>query len=104
MDDEVADVGVVHGFLRGAPPGRVGGPVVGIDADDVELAEIGELDPARVLQLAAEHQMQQLLGHWHHLSCACIAHLRSFRKSQQSFLNDRHRSASTKSITALRLT
>src|SRR5918996_4864342 len=63
VDDEIAHMGVVDGLLRRRLPGRVRRLVVRIDADDVELVEIDELGPARVLELAAEHQMQELLGH-----------------------------------------
>src|SRR5690606_30839284 len=48
VDDEVAHMRIVHGLLRGAAPGLVRRLVIGIDADDVELGEIDELDPARL--------------------------------------------------------
>jgi hypothetical protein len=63
VDDEVADVGVVHRRLRLAAPSVVGGLVVRIDSDDVELGGIDELGPARVLELAAEDEVQELSGH-----------------------------------------
>src|ERR1700752_2655656 len=44
VNDEVAHVGVVHGSLRLGLPRRIGGGVVGKDADDVEPAQILELD------------------------------------------------------------
>ena len=43
VNDEIAHVGIVHGLLRLCLPGRVGGGVIGIDADDVQLVEIPEL-------------------------------------------------------------
>ena len=43
MDDEIAHLRIVDGLLRLGLPGRVGGGVVRIDADDVELVEILEL-------------------------------------------------------------
>jgi mRNA interferase RelE/StbE len=58
VDDEIAHMRVVDGLLRRAPPGLVRCSVVRIDADDVEPIEIGELDPARILELAAEHKVQ----------------------------------------------
>src|SRR5262249_52888488 len=48
VHDEVAHVSVVDGLLRLRLPGRIGGRIVRIDADDIELVEILELD---VLQL-----------------------------------------------------
>jgi hypothetical protein len=55
--DAAADpptVGVVHRRLRLAAPSLIGGLVVRVDPDDVELGGIDELGPARVLELAAE--------------------------------------------------
>ncbi len=42
VDDEIAHLGVVDGLLRLRLPGRIGGGIVRIDADDVELVEILE--------------------------------------------------------------
>jgi hypothetical protein len=36
--------------------------VAGIDADDVERRNVGELDLVERLEFAAEHEVQQLLG------------------------------------------
>ena len=60
MDDEIAHVRIVDGLLGLRLPGRIGGRVVRVDADDVELVEIPELVAAKLGQLAAEHQMEQL--------------------------------------------
>src|SRR5262245_20985072 len=62
MNDEVAHMSVVDGLLRLRLPGRIGGGVVRINADDVELVEVPELDPIEIGELAAENQMQQLCG------------------------------------------
>ena len=61
VNDEIAHLRVVDRLLRFGLPCRVGGRVVGIDADDIELLEIFEFNPFDVRELAAEHQVQQLL-------------------------------------------
>ena len=55
---EIARVGVIDGRLRGTAPGfeRLG--VIGIDADDVDLFAIDELNAIGIGDLAAEYQMQ----------------------------------------------
>ena len=60
MDDEIAHLRIVDGLLRLRLPGGVGGRVVRIDADDVELVEVLEFGAVEVRQLAAEDEMQQL--------------------------------------------
>ena len=60
VDDEIAHVGVVDGLLRLRLPRRIGGGVVGINADDVELVELPELNLVQVRELAAEDEMEQL--------------------------------------------
>ena len=45
MDDEIAHAGVVDGALRRALPGVVGGFVVRIGADEIDVGEIRELRP-----------------------------------------------------------
>src|SRR5713226_3960445 len=62
VDDEVAHMRVVDGALRLGLPGGVGRCVVRIDADEVEPVEIAERDVVELLELSAEHEMQQLLG------------------------------------------
>src|SRR5262245_18483919 len=62
VDNEVAHMGVVHGLLSLRLPGRIGARVVRIDADDVDLIEILELDIGEVRELAAKNQMKQLLA------------------------------------------
>src|SRR5262249_33420799 len=65
MHDEIAHMGVVDGLLRLRAPRRKGGGVIGIDADEVELVQILELGAVELRELAAEHEMQQLLGPRH---------------------------------------
>ena len=60
MDDEVAHVRIVDGLLRLRLPGGIGGCVVRVNADDVELVEILELDAVEIGQLAAENEVKQL--------------------------------------------
>src|SRR6185436_13412190 len=67
VDDEVAHMRVVHGALRHRLPGLVGLRIARIHADDVQRAEVGELDVGERLELAAEHEVKQLLG-WPALS------------------------------------
>jgi len=62
VHDEIAHVGVVDGLLRLRLPGRVGGRVVRIDADDIQLVEILELEVVQILQLATKDKVQKLLG------------------------------------------
>src|SRR5262252_4618120 len=60
VDDEVARVGVVDRLLRLRLPGVISGRVVGINTDDIEPAEIPELDLFQVREFTAENEMQQL--------------------------------------------
>ena len=62
MHDEVAHMGVIDGLLGFCFPGSIGGGVVGINADDVELVEIPEFDTVQIGELAAEDEMQQLFA------------------------------------------
>src|SRR3569623_466160 len=71
VDDEIAHVGIADGLLRLRLPGDVGGGVVRVDADDVELGNILELRAAEVGQFTAQDQMQELfrgIGHRFFLS------------------------------------
>src|SRR5204862_2123534 len=61
VHDEIAHQGIIDGALRAAFPRRIGGRIVRIDADDLELLQILEFRRVEYLQLAAEHQMEQLL-------------------------------------------
>src|SRR5262245_62800604 len=60
MHDEVAHESVVDGLLRFRPPCSISAGVVGINADDVQLAEVAEFDLTQIRELATEHEMQQL--------------------------------------------
>src|ERR1051326_197738 len=62
VDHEIAHLRVIDARLRRRPPGRLRRPVVGIDADDVELRQVLELDLVRRDKLAAKNQMEKLLG------------------------------------------
>ncbi|BAB53860.1 msl8267 [Mesorhizobium japonicum MAFF 303099] len=60
MNDEITHMGIVHAGLRLGLPRRVRGLIIGIDTDNVEPVEIAELGAPKLLQFAAEHQMQKL--------------------------------------------
>ena len=60
MNDEVAHLRIVHGLLRLRAPGRIGGRVIRVDADDVYFGQILEFDVVDARQLAAEHEMKKL--------------------------------------------
>jgi len=60
MDDEIAGPGIVHRRLSLGLPGVVGGRVVGIDANDVNAAQIGEADSLDILKFPAKDQVKQL--------------------------------------------
>src|SRR5215207_1731176 len=68
MDNEIAHMGVVDGLLRLGLPGDVGGGVVRIDADDIDLVQIFKFCGIDAAEFAAEDEMKQLLGwsfgHW----------------------------------------
>src|SRR5262245_59746715 len=86
VDNEVAHVGVVDGLLGLRLPGRIGGRIVRINSDDVQLVEIPELDVGEITELSAKNEMEQLLARrflrhgwssnpllsWHRL-CKCYA-------------------------------
>src|SRR4051794_37894657 len=60
VHDEIAHMRVIHRLLRLRLPGRIGGSVIRIDPDDVDLVEILELVAPEIFQLAAEYQVEQL--------------------------------------------
>ena len=62
VNDEIPRLGVVDGRARLGVPGRVGFLVIGIDADDVELGGILELDAAQLRELAPENQVKKLFS------------------------------------------
>ena len=61
MNDEITHMGVVDRLLRLGLPGNQRRFVIRVDADDIELVEIAEMNAGQRRQLAAEHQMEQLL-------------------------------------------
>ena len=61
MDHEIAHVGVVHRLLRLRLPRRIGGRVIGLDADDLDLIEVLERHVLEIGEFAADHEMKQLL-------------------------------------------
>src|SRR3954470_5513865 len=58
MHDEIAHVGVVYGLLRLCLPRRIGGRVIGKNADDFHLIEILEGRVFKIGQFAADHEMK----------------------------------------------
>ena len=70
VDDEIAHMRVVDGLLRLGLPGGVGGGVVRIEADDLDLVEVLERVVLEILQLAADDEMEKLLlgTIWHEFS------------------------------------
>src|SRR5580692_11146207 len=61
MHDEIAHLRVVDAALRFGLPGCVSGCVVRVDSDDVDLFQIFEFMAGHARQLAAEHEVEQLL-------------------------------------------
>src|SRR5262249_35784884 len=66
MHDEVTHMRVINALLGLRLPGGIRGGVVGIDADDVQRAEIAKFDAIQVREFATEHKMQQLLSFLRH--------------------------------------
>src|SRR5215475_6453740 len=94
MDDEIAHLRVVDRLLRLRLPGRVGGRVVRVDADDINLVEILEFNVVDLGQFTAEHKMEQLLvtslaGHED-----SFASVRKSRRTFQCILRSSPRNAS----------
>src|SRR5690242_17130527 len=75
MHDEEAHLGVIDGRLRLRPPRRIGGRVIGVEADDLDLVEILEGVVLEIGQLAADDEMKQLLRGtvWHVGSSSSVA-------------------------------
>ena len=67
VDDEIAHLGVVDGHLRLGLPGGVGGGVVRVETDDLDVVEILEGVVLEIDEFAADHEMEQLLRGtiWH---------------------------------------
>ena len=57
VDDDIFHLGVVDGALGAAAPGVERAGIIGIEADQVDRVEV-EVEAARILDPAAEHQME----------------------------------------------
>lgn len=62
MYDEVAHLRIINRHLRLGLPGRIGGCIIGEDADHVDLRRILEFRAIERLEFAAENEMKKLLG------------------------------------------
>jgi hypothetical protein len=62
VDNEIANLGVIDGALRLRTPSVVGCPVVRKNTDDIEFAEIGEVDTVDAIEFAPENQVKKLAG------------------------------------------
>src|SRR5690606_26120787 len=69
VDDEITRLGAIHGHLGLLLPGDIGGSVVGIDPDDIDLVEIGERHTIQARKLATDHKVQKLFFVFSHRSC-----------------------------------
>jgi hypothetical protein len=58
MNDDEAHLGIVDGSLRGAPPSGFGRRIIFVEADHLERVEILKLQRTRILDPAAEHEME----------------------------------------------
>src|SRR6185369_9968754 len=61
VHDEVTHMSVIHRLLRLRLPRRIGGRVIRKNADDFHLVEILEGRVFKIGELAADHEMKQLL-------------------------------------------
>src|SRR5687767_12102370 len=72
MHDEISHLCVVDGLLRLRFPGAVGRRVIRKHADHLDFRQVLEFDAVDLRELAAENEMQQLLGrlvgHSHYLN------------------------------------
>src|SRR5688572_22341051 len=78
---------VINRLLRLRLPGRIGGRVIRVDANDVEFVEVLEFVAVEIFQLAAEYQMEQLwrglIGHIA-ISWESVSGERSYREILRS--------------------
>ena len=69
MDNEVTHVGVIDRLLGLRFPDRIGGRIIGIQADHLDLIQILECVVFKIGQFATEHDVKQLrlygFGHEH---------------------------------------
>jgi hypothetical protein len=57
MDDEVTDHGVIDRPLRSGFPGIVGGLVIRVNTDDVEIADVLEFNALKIIKFTAENEV-----------------------------------------------
>src|SRR5437868_9950103 len=80
VNDEIAHLRVVDGLLRLGAPSGIGGCVIRVDADQLDLVEILEFGRVQLAQLATDHEMEQLLlGSLSHRQFLCVEHTRRRR-------------------------
>lgn len=60
VHDEIAHMSIIDSLLSLRFPRGLGCLVIGVDANDIEVLKISELNSAKLFQLAAEHQMKKL--------------------------------------------
>ena len=58
VDDDIFHFGVVDGALRGAAPCLFGLFIVRIEADNVAVGEVDEVEALRIADASTEHEMQ----------------------------------------------
>ncbi len=61
VHDEIAHMSIVNGLLGLRLPCSLGRFVIRVDANDIDVFKIAELNSTELFQLAAEHQMKKLL-------------------------------------------
>ena len=61
MDDEIAHLRIVDRALRLGTPGDVGGGIVRIEADDLDIVEVLEGVVLEIEQLTPDDEVKQLL-------------------------------------------
>ena len=62
MHHHIFDIRLVDRALGGAAPGFLGGGVIVVQTDHVDIVEVGEFEAARVLDPAAEDEVQLAHG------------------------------------------
>src|SRR6059058_3505679 len=71
MDNHIFHLGIVDAGLRLAAPGFLGGGEAVVDADELDMVEVEELEPARVLDPSSKDQVK--LAHRRLASRNCFA-------------------------------
>ena len=62
VDDNIFHFGIVVAALRRAAPGVFRGGIAVVDADQIDMIEVGELQAARILDAAAEDEVKLAHG------------------------------------------